>query len=137
MAQMNFGNFASSPFCCGKAAEGMKMPFYSSLCVTFSEILRCFCQALLTLSRVRNKKSSKVLKITLKLEIWFLSERIVFSYIKKGRPSGSYTTLNIRRCHMANNNLILLTMNNIFNISVENYICKNFNNIFLSKKYKF
>lgn len=35
---------------------------------------------------------------------------------------------------MASSNLILLTMNNIFHISVENCICKNFYNVFLAKK---
>lgn len=35
---------------------------------------------------------------------------------------------------MANSNLILVTMNSILHISVENYVCQNFNNTFLAKK---
>lgn len=49
------------------------------------------------------------------------------------RSNGSYSTLNIQKCHMVNSNLILLTMNNIFHISVENCICK-FLQHFSSKK---
>ena len=80
-------------------AEGIKMAFYSLLCVTFSGILKYSLQALSTLWRGQEPESSKVLKIMKKEEpfirVWCLSE-LNWVFRNENMRSSGYSDLWLR-----------------------------------------